>query len=179
MINMTARNFDLTEGIKGYVSKRLDKISKYLDDNQKVDVVMEANDYGQEIEVSLLYNGYNVRASSIDEDLYTATDLVSDKVEKQLRRISDKLTSKRNKPSKEQIEVESINSIEDELEKEKQSSRIVKRKVISAKPMFEEEAIEQMDLLDHRSFIFFNATTNTICMLYKRHDGDYGIIEAI
>lgn len=178
MINMTARNFDLTEGIKSHVIKSLDKIEKYLDEGHNVDVVMEANDYGQKIEVSLSHNGNLIRASSIDKDLYTASDLVSDKMEKQLRRSSDKLRSKRKKSIRHMNSTE-LDYLEEEDDDDYTSSKIVKRKVISAKPMFEEEAIEQMDLLDHRSFIFFNATTNTICMLYKRHDNDYGIIEAV
>lgn len=172
MIIMTARNFRLTEGLKQHIFKRLGKLGKYVNENEEIEVVMETKNYGSKIEVTFNHNDKTLRASSVNEDLYVATDLVVDKINEQIRRNSDKATSFK----KESIKFADYPS---KLKKKNEEPIIVKRKFVDSKPMFEEEAIEQMELLDHRSFIFFNASTDSVCMLYKRHDGDYGIIETI
>lgn len=169
MIRMTAVNFKITDGIDNYVNKRLDKLHKYLDKKEIIDVLMKTGNYGNKIEVSLYHNKKNLRASSVEDDMYVAIDLVVDKIEKQLKKEMEiKLKNRKN-----YVDTTGFNQslkIDDK-------PKIVKRKVVSSKPMFEQEAIEQMELLDHRSFIFFNENIGSICMLYKRHDGDYGIIE--
>lgn len=169
MIKITARNFKLTEELKGHISQRLEKLNKYVKGNEKIEVVMETKTYGSKIEVTFKYDNKTLKASNVDNDLYVAIDLVVNKINKQIRRASDKKSDFSNISVK---HLDFSNSIEEE-----KKPLIVKRKIVSLKPMFEEEAIEQMELLDHRSFIFFNASADAICMLYKRHDGDYGIIE--
>lgn len=187
MINITARNFELTKALNEYVNKRLSKITKYTEDDQDIDVVMNVNTYGQKIEVSLVHNGNFVKAESIDEDLYTATDLVTDKITKQLRRITDKESSIKKKSvryldnlSKDMYDkYSSVPELDDELVgQDSKTPKITKRNLITFKPMFEDEAVKQMELLEHRSFMFYNATTNSVCMLYKINEDEYGIVEA-
>lgn len=176
MINITARNFKLTEGITGYVENKIGKFEKFIDNDEVINVVLETNKYGKKAEASFRIANKSLRASVVDEsDLYVAIDLLVDKlnriVEKNNIRVNNKDSIRYAEPiSQTEIYVK---------QKEEDTPRIIKRKTVSSKPMFEEEAIEQMELLDHRSFIFHNASTNSICMMYKRHDGHYGILETV
>lgn len=175
MINITAKNFTLTQGIKNNIYDKLSKFSKFMDDGEKMDVVLDTNQNRQKVEVFFKVKNKSFKAESSDNDLYVAIDLVMDKMQKQIRRHLDKEGSVKN----ESVRFAEYPSLTKEVAENKKDNtpKIVKRKFVSSKPMFEAEAIEQMELLEHRSFIFYNADTETVCMLYKRHDGDYGIIE--
>lgn len=173
MIDMTARNFKLTEGITNHVNSKLSKFEKFLNENERMNVVLESNKYGKKAEVSFRLASKPLRASVVDDDLYVAVDLLVDKLNKIIKKHNGKDSKK-----------DSIRYAET-ISKSEEYARgtmvnqpsIVKRKTVPSKPMFEEEAIEQMELLDHRSFIFHNESTGTVCMMYKRNDGNYGILE--
>lgn len=177
MINITAINFKVTEGIESHIINRMSKFNKFLQKNNKMNVVLESNKYGKKAEASFKLNNKQLRASVLDDDLYVAVDLLADKI----NNIVDKNVGKNNSINRESSIrfMDPISLTKENLKNEEEEfvPRIVKRKPISSKPMFEEEAIEQMELLDHRSFIFYNASTEKISMLYRRHDGDYGILE--
>ena len=173
MIDMTARNFKLTEGITNHVNSKLSKFEKFLNENERMNVVLDSNKYGKKVEVSFRLANKPLRASVVDNDLYVAVDLLIDKLNKIIKKHGDKSFKK-----------DSIRYAETLSEGEKYARntmvdqpKIVRRKIVPSKPMFEEEAIEQMELLDHRSFIFHNESTGTVCMMYKRNDGNYGILE--
>lgn len=184
MINVRANNFTLTEAIETYAVEKIGKFEKYADKGQSIDIKLDANKNRQKVEVYLTSGKELFKVSERHDDLYAAIDLVSDKLKKTLRRHKEKIQTK----NRESIRYGDFPGIPDtksvqteEVEGKPRTSgdpRIVRRKSISVKPMFEEEAILQMDLLDHNSFIFFNADTETISMLYKRQDGNYGIIES-
>lgn len=175
MIKVTAVNFKLTKGIEDYVGKRMGKFNKFLKEDNKLNVKLENNRYGNKVEASFKLNNKPLRASVLNDDLYIAVDLLSDKVSSVIDKNAgkDSLVDRDNSIRF----MRPVSSLETGKEDEEGLPRIVKRKTISSKPMFEEEAIEQMELLDHRSFIFFNASTEKISMMYKRHDGNYGILE--
>lgn len=185
MINVRAKNFTLTEAIETYAVEKIGKFGKYVDKGQDIDIELDANKNRQKVEIFFTSGKELFKVSERHDDLYAAIDLVADKMKKTLRRHKEKIQTK----SRESIrygdfpkmpEAKAVQTEEAAEEKPKTSGdpRIVRRKTISVKPMFEEEAIMQMDLLDHNSFIFFNADTETVSMLYKRHDGNYGIIES-
>ncbi|MBR3490132.1 MAG: HPF/RaiA family ribosome-associated protein, partial [Bacilli bacterium] len=104
----------------------------------------------------------------VDDDLYAAIDLVIDKLERQVRKNKDKLNKKKKVIEDFEIDIED-NFMEEEV--------IVKRKSIELKPIDEEEAILQMELLGHNFFVYKDIETGKICVLYKRKNGNYGIIE--
>lgn len=175
MINITAKNFTLTKGIKDKVNEKLSKIEKFTKEEDLIDVVLDSNENRKKIGVFFKLDNKHYKAEEKDEDLYKAVDLVMDKIEKQIRRHLDKNIPK-GKTTLRYGEYASPTKISEETF-ENEKPKIVKRKMFFQKPMFEEEAIEHMELLNHRSYIFFNADTDSMCMLYKRNDGDYGIIE--
>lgn len=170
--NIRGNKIDVTEAINEYIKSKLSKLEKYLDDNDKVEAksIISAKGKDQKVEVTISSGKYHIRAEETNENLYSAIDLVVDKLERQFKKYKGKLSSRRI------IKEEVLPEIEDLFEEEDQT--IVRRKEIFLKPIDEEEAITQMELLGHSFFIFKNVENDKINVVYKRKDGDYGVIEA-
>ena len=124
----------------------------------------------QRIEVTIPTPHFTLRNEVSKEDLYAAIDLVSDKLERQIRKNKDKINKKINKVYIQEFQYD----LEDEYDEE---TSVVKRKKVELKPIDEEEAIIQMNMLGHSFFVYKDVDTNEICVLYKRQDGNYGVIE--
>ena len=167
--NIRGNKIDVTQAINDYIESKLSKVEKYFDDDVEAKAIISAKGREQKVEVTIWSGKYNVRAEETNEDLYSAVDLVVDKLERQLKRYKDKFNNK--KIAKEEF----IPEIEDYFEEEE---TVVRRKEVFLKPIDEEEAITQMELLGHSFFVFKNVDTNKINVVYKRKDGGYGIIEA-
>ena len=159
----------VTDSIKDYIEEKLSKMDKYLDNPENVEakILIKVNGVEQRVEVTIQTKGYFLRAEEAHSDLYAAIDLIIDKLERQFRKYKTKLIDKSR-----QENIKDYFDIDETIEEE-----IVKRKKIYLKPMDEEEAIMQMELLGHTFFVFKNIETDTICVIYKRHDGNYGLIE--
>ena len=172
--NIRGNKIDVTKAINDYIEEKVSKLEKYLDDNEKVEVkaLISAKGKAQKVEVTIWSGKYNIRAEESHEDLYAAIDLVVDKLERQLKKYRGKLTSRKSNKD------EYVPSIEIEEYEEYESETIVRKKEVFLKPIDEEEAIVQMELLGHSFFVFKNVDTDKINVVYKRKDGDYGIIEA-
>ncbi len=159
----------VTDSIKDYIKDKLSKMDKYLEnpDDIEAKVLIKVKGVEQRVEVTIQTKGYFLRAEEAHSDLYAAIDLIVDKLERQIRKYKTKLLDKSR-----QENIQDTFDIEENIEEE-----IVKRKKIYLKPMDEEEAIMQMELLGHTFFVFKNTDTDNICIIYKRHDGNYGLIE--
>ena len=170
--NIRGNKIEVTEAINDYLVDKISKIEKYFDDNDSIEakVLISTKGKDQKVEVTIWSGKYNVRAEETSEDLYAAIDLVEEKLERQLKKYKSKLSSKR--APRGEITAE----IEEYFEDDEQT--IVRRKEVFLKPIDEEEAITQMELLGHTFFVFKNVDTGKINVVYKRTDGDYGIIEA-
>lgn len=169
--NIRGNKIDVTEAISDYIKSKVSKLEKYLDDNDEVEAkaIVSAKGHDQKVEITIWSGKYNIRAEVVNPDLYSAIDLVIDKLERQFKKYRGKLNIKRAKE-------EYISEIDELFEEEDQ--KIVRRKEVFLKPIDEEEAITQMELLGHSFFVFKNVDTNKINVVYKRSDSDYGIIEA-
>ena len=169
-------NINVTKAIQDYAQEKLGKIEKYLgdSDNVRATVMVNVKGHRQKVEVTIPLKTVILRAEETREDLYAAIDVVVDKLERQIRKNKTKLQSKKMKEifSKDFM-FESIEKVEEENE-----DKIVKRKKVEVKPMSEEEAILQMELLEHQFYIFRDAETNNVAVVYKRNEGNYGIIES-
>lgn len=172
--NIRGNKIDVTKAINDYIEEKVSKLEKYLDDNEEVEAkaVISAKGKNQKVEVTIWSGKYNIRAEESNPDLYSAIDLVVDKLERQFKKYRGKLNSKKN--SREEY----IPSIEIEEYEEYENETIVRKKEVFLKPIDEEEAIMQMELLGHSFFVFKNVDTDKINVVYKRKDGDYGVIEA-
>ena len=166
----------VTKAIQDYAQEKLGRIEKYLGDsnNVRATVMVNVKGHNQKVEVTIPLKTVILRAEETRDDLYAAIDVVVDKLERQIRKNKTKLQSKKMKESfSKDFMLDAIEKVEEENE-----DKIVKRKKVEVKPMSEEEAILQMELLEHQFYIFKDAETNNIAVVYKRNEGNYGIIES-
>ncbi len=175
--NIRGKNIEVTKPIREYVEKKISKLNKYFDTPPASDVHVNLSVYNdeQKIEVTIPMPNLLLRAEEQHADLYAAIDLVVDKLERQIRKHKTKVNRKfRQKGIRDFIFTEP----ETEEEKnDKDKIEIVRVKRFDLKPMDSEEAVLQMDMLGHNFFVFTNAETNDINVVYKRKDGKYGLIE--
>lgn len=169
-VNIRGDKLKVTDAIKNHILEKVNKLDKYFekDNNNKCNVVIKVKDRDQIIEVTILTDKFTLRAEEKHEDLYAATDLIIDKLERQIRKNKTKLNKYKT--------FEPVMSIFEDDEEEQEESKIIKRKTLEIKPMDEEEALLQMNLIDHDFFVFDNIDEECISVLYKRKDGKYGII---
>lgn len=162
----------VTDAIKDYITEKIDKLNKYFDEPDEItaNILIKVKGYNQTIEVTIPTTSFTIRNEESAEDLYAAIDSVVDKIERQIRKNKTKI----NKISKNALK--KLNLMYQEEEKE-EDTKIVRRKTLNTKPMSEEEAILQMEMLGHDFFIFKDSNTSNICILYKRKDNNYGVIE--
>lgn len=172
--NIRGKNVDVTPAIKGYIEEKIGRLDKYLESPSDVSasIVVKVRGKEQIIEVTIPVNKIILRGEESHDDLYAAIDLVSDKIERQIRKNKTKLKKRKEKNNFVDF------NYEFEIDKdEEKDETIVKRKTIEMKPMNEEEALLQMDLLGHEFFVFKNTDSECVSILYKRKDGNYGIID--
>lgn len=173
--NIRGDKLVVTEAINNYVESKLDRLNKYFkEDDILANVLLRVRGNSQIIEVTIPTDKFILRSEEEDKDLYAAIDLVTDKLERQIRKNKTRLNKQNidNKYKDFNFDYE-INNEEESSEDE----TIVKRKNIEMKPMDEEEAILEMNLLGHEFFVYKDMHTNNVCVLYRRKDGNYGLIE--
>ena len=170
--NIRGDKMVITEAIKDYTETKLGKLEKYFkDDDITANVLTRVRGNSQIVEVTIPTDKFILRSEEENDDLYAAIDLVTDKLERQIRKNKTRL----NRNIKDSVK--EFNFDFDIKDEEESKEKIVKRKNIEMKPMDEEEAILEMELLGHSFFVYKDMDTNNICVLYKRKDGDYGLIE--
>lgn len=170
--NIRGDKMIITDAIKDYAETKLGKLEKYFkDDDITANVLAKVRGKSQIVEVTIPTSKFILRSEEENEDLYAAIDLVSDKLERQIRKNKTRL----NRNIKDSVK--EFNFDFDIKDEEESKEKIVKRKNIEMKPMDEEEAILEMELLGHSFFVYKDMDTDKICILYKRKDGDYGLIE--
>ncbi|MCD6420486.1 MAG: ribosome-associated translation inhibitor RaiA [Synergistetes bacterium] len=179
-IQIVGRNVEATDILKNYISKKVEKLKRYFDRILKAQVILSTQRGRYFVEVTLNANGVMIRGEEAAADFRTATDAVMDKIERQLKRFKGKLVKKYRMRVPEQPAV-SIDDLKQDItpsEKiEEEEPKIVKVKKISFKPMSPEEAVLQMELVGHDFFVFTNDKTEEVNVVYKRKDGNYGLIE--
>ncbi len=164
----------VTKAMKEYLEDKLSRLDKYLENSSNVhaNIIVKVNGRDQTVEITIPLKSFILRSEETQEDFYAAVDKTIDKLERQIRKNKTKLMSKQAKPSYDFI----FANIEEEEKEE--NHKIVKRKTIEVKPMNEEEAILQMELLGHEFYMFKDADTGKPAVIYKRKDENYGIIES-
>ena len=173
-ITVTGRNIELTQGIKEAVEDKLNKLEKYFTPDTDVFVTLSVEKDRQKIEVTIPIKGHVIRSEQVSNDMYVSIDLVEDVIEKQLKKYRTKLVSKKMNATdnfrQEYIDAEEYDDEDDEI-------KIVRTKRFGMKPMYPEDACIQMELTGHEFFVFRNAETDEVNVVYKRKGNTYGIIE--
>ena len=176
--NIRGENIEVTEAIKSYVQKKLNKLEKYFENTSESIAHVNLKVYSDKtskVEVTIPLPYLVLWAEETSPDMYASIDLVTDKLERQIRKYKTKLNRKsREKGFKEfQFEDDKNNKVTEE-----NGFDIVRTKHFSLKPMDSEEAVLQMDMLGHDFFIYEDAETNSTNIVYRRKDGRYGLTEA-
>lgn len=173
VFNIRGNKLEVTDAIKAYIEKRIGRLDKYFENpsEMRANVLIRVSGISQVVEVTIPAPKVTLRAEDRNKDLYAAIDGVVEKLERQIRKNKTKM---KHKAHNERYEF--IMDFDTDKEEENEET-IVKRKTVDVKPMDEEEAILQMDLIGHDFFVFKNSEDGHIAVVYKRKDGAYGIIE--
>ncbi len=170
---ITGKNFDVTEALKDRVNKKLGKLEKFFNPQTEAQVTMSIQRNRHILEVTIPFGGITLRAEVAGEDMYACIDKAEDILERQIRKNKTRLSKRLHSGAFEQPDAFRADTfVEEETE-----FRVVRTKKFAVKPMPVEEAILQMNLLGHEFFMFSNAETNQVNVVYKRKDGNYGLIE--
>ena len=170
-ITISGKNIDVTEGLKAAVNEKLGKLEKYFTPDTNVIVTLSVEKERQKIEVTIPVKGNIIRSEQVSNDMYVSIDLVEEVIERQLRKYKTKIIGKHKDGGnlrKEFIEKENEGEEEDQ---------IIRTKKFGMKPMYPEDACVQMELLGHTFFVFRNAETDEVNVVYKRKNNTYGLIE--
>lgn len=167
------KNIDVTDALKEYTTKRLSKLEKYFDGTRDAQVALSVEGERHKVEVTIPLNGIILRGEESSDDMYSSIDLVEVKLEKQLDKYKTRLNKSHRASGLKKALLENSSAVSAPAEQFK----IVRTKRFALKPMDEEEAIMQMNLLGHNFFVFFNANTDEVNVVYKRKDCNYGLIE--
>jgi ribosomal subunit interface protein len=176
-------NIEVTDAIQDYIEKRLTRLEKYLNDDNKYVAHVNVRSYKEgnhKIEVTIQLPYLLLRAEDTQQDLYQAVDFVSEKLERQIRKYKTKVNRKsREKGYKGLEQLDFVPEAEtDVLEDDESAIEIVRTKHVSVKPMDAEEAVLQMELLGHNFFVFQDAESGVNTIVYKRKDGKYALLDA-
>lgn len=165
----------ITKAMSDYIKNKLEKLDKYIENSSSIraTVIVKVNNHEQTVEITIPLKSFILRSEETKNDFYAAVDKTIDKLERQIRKNKTKLMSKQTKQSYD-FDFSKI-EIEDE---DKEEKKIVKRKTIEIKPMDEEEAIIQMELLGHQFYMYKDSNTDKISVVYMRKDGNYGVMES-
>ena len=170
---ISGKNINVTETLKNTIESKLSKLERYFTPETEVVVTLSVEKERQKIEVTIPVKGTIIRSEQESNDMYVSIDLVEEVIERQLRKYKTKLINRSqgvgSEFKQEFIDSEDVYS-DDEIQ-------IVRTKRFGTKPMFAEDACIQMELLGHAFFVFFNAETEEVNVVYKRKDGSYGLIE--
>ena len=170
--NIRGKKLEVTPSLKSYIEDKIGRLDKYFEnpDNIEATVLIKVSGINQVVEVTINTHVLILRGEESNKDLYASIDFVTDKIERQIRKNKTKIHKKISKDT-----IRDFKVIESEVTEDKKD--VVKRKIVEMKPMSEEEASLQMDLLDHDFFVYKDADTGSINIVYKRKDGNYGVLE--
>jgi putative sigma-54 modulation protein len=165
-----------TDALRNYAIDKLTKFTRYIDKMTEANVVLSLEKHRHIAEVTISANRITINGREETNDMHSAIDLVMDKIERQVKKYKDKIRNHKPSPHLQDINAR-INILSSESIERNEVPRVVRTKTLSIKPMSVEEAVMQMDLLNNDFFIFSNASNQRVSVIYRRKDGDYGLIE--
>jgi putative sigma-54 modulation protein len=175
-VTTTFRHLEPSDALKSYADEKLERVKKYIDEPIVAQVFMTVEKIRHSAEVTLTAKGITIKASEETNDMYSAVDAVVDKIERQLRRYKERI--KAHKPTSESRDRQVRKSIvAAESIEQQQEPVVIRSKTFPIKPMSVDEAVMQMDLLHKDFLVFTDSVTDNISVIYRRKDGNYGLIE--
>jgi len=169
--SVKGRNLEITPAIRAYAQEKLSRLTRYLENILTIHVVLSVAKHRQIAEVTLHVRDLTIRAEEESDDLYSSIDLVSEKLERQILRYKGRIMAHSARSGNRGSQAVAMASATQE------EPRVVRTKRFAVKPAAVDEAILQMNLLGHNFYVFRNAATEQVNVLYRRRDGHYGLIE--
>lgn len=173
-VSVIGKNMIATPALKEMVEKKISKVEKFFEPEVDAKATLSVQKNKQKIEVTIPFNGVILRAEEASDDMYKSIDLVVSKLERQIRKQRTKLSRKNHESLRfaqlDEVAVGASNDIEE-------NGKVVRVKKFGVKPMSVEEAVLQMELIGHNFFLFQDSEDNKVNVIYKRKDGDYGLLE--
>ncbi len=178
-IEFLCKNYDASEKLKAVIDKKVQKLDKFFDEDTRIKVGLKKGstrntDDLYTMELTILLDGAVMRAEVTSDNMYSNIDLALPKLEKQIIRHHKKIESKTKK-----FRIKDVSLDADIVEEKQEEKTIVRSKCYTLSPMSIDDAIEELELVGHNFFVFLNKGTNSINILYVRHDGNYGLIETV
>lgn len=164
------RNLEMTEALRAYAEEKVQRLTRYLESIVSATVVLSVEKHRHIAEVTLRVRDLTIRAEESTDDLYSSIDLVLEKLERQILRYKERIMAHESRGGRAERAPASVAG-------GPEGPRVVKMKRFAVKPLEPEEAILQMDLLGHGFYVFRNSSTDEVNVLYRRKDGQYGLIE--
>lgn len=170
-VTVMSKNIEITPALREMIEKKISKLDKYFEKEVDAKVTISVQKSRHIVEVTIPFSGIMLRAEEATEDMYKSIDMVEEKLVRQIRKQKTKLSRKYNQS----LRFAEIATDLEEVEETK--GKIVRTKIFAVKPMSSEEAVLQMELLGHNFFVYQDTDTNNISVLYKRKDGNYGLLD--
>lgn len=176
-VTTTFRHMEPSDPLKSYAEEKLERVRKYIDEPIVAQVSMTVEKIRHLAEVTITAKGVTIKASEETNDMYSAVDAVVDKIERQLRRYKERL--KEHKPATAENRERQVRKsvVQAESIEQRQEPVVIRTRTFSMKPMSVDEAVMQMDLLHKDFLVFTDAVTDNINVIYRRRDGNYGLID--
>lgn len=165
------KNIPITDSLRDYVEKRIFKMERFLGEIEEAQATLSVEKDRHRVEVTIPLNGFLLRGEEETGDMYSSVDLVMDKLEKQVEKYKTRLIKKIKSRNLPEIVVSPV------IQSEEEQPQIIRTKRFAIKPMTAEEAVMQMNLIGHSFFVFSNAESDEVNVVYRRKDGHYGLIE--
>ncbi len=173
-IEFLCRNYNASDKLKDVITRKVDKLDKFFEDDTKVKIVLKESKNIETLEITIAVTGGLIRAEVSGDNMYNLIDVALPKLEKQIVRHYGKIKDKKFKVKDIDASVASVVEAEKEPEK-----KVVRSKAYTMVPMTVEDAIEEMELVGHDFYVFLDRASGNVSVLYARNDGDYGLIEAL
>ena len=167
--NYVLKKFTLTPKDQSQIEKRLERLNKFFGEDTEAVIKLSSEGNNEKIEITIFENGFFYRAEESDNKMQCALDRAVDVIERQLRKNKTKLQKRLRKDA-------FVPTVDDDFSDEEEDISITRVKTFSYKPMSPEEAILQMELLNHQFYVFIDIETQKVCVAYKRHEKEYGLI---
>ncbi len=168
---IVGKNIEVTPGLKSAVEDKIGKLERYFTSETEIHVTLSVEKERQKIEVTIPVKGSIIRSEQVSNDMYVSIDLVEEIIERQLKKYKNKLIDQKQSTGYFKQEFIEKEYMEDE------EVKIIRSKKFDIKPMYPEDACVQMELLGHNFFVFCNAETDQVNVVYKRKGNTYGLIE--
>mgnify|MGYP000217412688 CR=1 FL=1 len=169
---ITGRNIDVTDGLRSAVEEKLGKLDRFFAPETEVNVTLSVEKERQKIEVTIPVKGNIIRSEQVSSDMYVSIDLVEEVIERQLKKYRTKLVTKQQNAA-----AVFKQDFLDEKSEDDEEIKIIRTKKFDMKPMYPEDACVEMELLGHDFYVFINAETEDVNVVYKRKGNTYGLIE--